>query len=111
MAKEKEQERPVIVTVDNRFIRGDETEICITAESEVVEVRRFETTPAVVSRGYGLTLNQTNYESARIDVRVEVPCYLADLEKADEFAAAFCEKRLRKEVAEARGYKEKSTPV
>jgi hypothetical protein len=111
MATEKEQERPVIVRVDNRFIRGDKTEVCITDSEEVVEVKKFETTPAVVRRGYGLTLNQGNYESARIDVSVEVPCYLADLKRADEFAAKFCEERVRKEVAEARGHKQKKSPI
>jgi len=111
MEKEQEQERPVVIRVDNRFVRGEGTEVCITAQEEVVEVRKFETTPAVVRRGYGLTLNQGNYESARIDVGIEIPCYLADLEKADEFAAEFCEERVRKEVAEARGHKKTKSPI
>jgi len=111
MAKAKEQERLVIVRVDNRFVHGDGTETCITAEDEVVEVKKFETTPAVVRRGYGLTLNQGNYESARIDVSVEVPCYLSDIAKADKWAAQFCEDRVRKEVAEARGHKGKTGPI
>lgn len=109
--QDQEQERPVIITVDNRFIRADKTEICITAIEEVVEVRKFTTTPAVVHRGYGLTLNQGNFESARIDVRVEVPCYLADMAKADEFADRFCEDRVRQEVAEAREHKTKKSPI
>lgn len=111
MEKEKGMERPVIVRVDNRFVRGDGTEVCVTAVDEVEEVRKFDTTPAVVRRGYGLTLNQGNYESARIDVSVEVPCYLPDIAKADEFAAAFCEERVRKEVTEARKHQKKKAPI
>jgi hypothetical protein len=111
MAKEQAQEHPVIVRVDNRFVRGDKTETSITAVEEIVEVQKFETTPAIVRRGYGMTLNQGNYESARIDVSIEVPCYLADIEKADEFAARFCEERVRKEIAEARGHKKTSSPI
>lgn len=109
--KEGDQEHPVIVRVDNRYVHGKGNETCITAEDEVVEVRRFETTPAIVRRGFGLTLNQGNYESARIDVSVEVPCYLADIAKADKWAAAFCEERVRKEVAEARAHKKPSGPI
>jgi hypothetical protein len=109
--KEGDQERPVIVRVDNRFVHGKGDETCITAEDEVVEVRRFETTPAIVRRGYGLTLNQGNYESARIDVSVEVPCYLTDIAKADKWAAEFCEQRVRKEVASARAKKKETAPI
>ena len=109
--KESDQERPVIVRVDNRFVHGKGDETCITAKDEVVEVRRFDTTPAIVRRGYGLTLNQGNYESARIDVSVEVPCYLADIFKADKWAAEFCEQRVRKEVASARAKKKETAPI
>ena len=111
MSKQGDQERPVIVRVDNRFVHGKGNETCITAVDEVVEIRRFETTPAIVRRGYGLTLNQGNYESARIDVSVEVPCYLADIAKADQWAAKFCEDRVTEEVKQARGHKKSTGPI
>lgn len=49
-------------------------------------------------RAFGVTLNQGNYESSRIDVGVEVPCYVEDLDRADEWARDFCEQRMRAEV-------------
>lgn len=97
------EERAVIVTIDNRFVHGNGTEDCITKLTEVVEVKKFETRPAVVRRGYGVTINQGNYESARIDISVEVPCQIQDVARADEWAAKFIEKRLIIEVASVKG--------
>lgn len=102
MAQENEQERPIVARIDNRFVRGDKSEVTVTAKDEVLEIKKFETTPAVVRRGYGLTMNLGNYESARIDVGIEVPCYIADIEKADEFARRFVDKRIKEEVRSVR---------
>lgn len=103
MKSEGSQDRPVIVTVDNRYVRGNGEERIKTQEEKIVEVRRFDTTPAVVRRGYGLTVNLGNYESARVSVEVQVPCYVQDVEMADEFASTFCEKRIKEEIASIRG--------
>lgn len=99
------EERAVIVTVDNRFVHGNGTETCVTKSTEVVEVKKFRTKPAVVRRGYGVTVNQGNYESARIDVWVEVPCLIQDVVLADKWAAKFIEERLIEEVASVKGGK------
>ena len=103
MKKEEGQDRPVTVTVDNRYVRGNGEERVKTETTDVVEVRRFDTTPAVVRRGYGMTINLGNYESARITVEVSVPCYVQDLAEADEFASEFCEKRIKEEIKSIRG--------
>lgn len=97
-------ERPVIVIVNHRFVKGKgEQEETVRATEEVPAVLKFETTPAVVTRGYGLTINRGNFESARVDVSVSVPCYVEDIEAADHWAAAFCEERIKQEVASVRG--------
>jgi len=90
--------RPVVITVGNRFVRSDGSQVVLKDSSEVHEVKEFSTTPATVRRVFGVTLNQGNYESTRVDVGVEVPCYLEDVELADEWARAFCEKRLKEEA-------------
>lgn len=95
-------EYPVIVFVDSRYVRSGVEETVKQGE-EVVAVAKFETQPALVRRGYGLTINQGNYESARVDISVTVPCYVEDLEAADEFARRFVEERIEKEVASVRG--------
>lgn len=56
--------------VVSRTIFGQETE-----EQEHMEIRPFATTPAMVGVKLGRTINLGNYESARIDVSIEVPCY------------------------------------
>lgn len=92
------QEHAVILHVNNRFKRRTGKEVCVTELNEVVSVHKFDTQPAIVRRGYGLTLNQGDFNSARIDVSVEVPCYLEDIALADKWAAEFVEKRLTDEV-------------
>jgi hypothetical protein len=79
-----------------------------TQEEVTIGVHRFETTPAQVTRGYGLTLNLKDYESARVDVRVTLPCYVEDLDECDEFAKGWIEQRIRAEVANIRGASDKS---
>lgn len=99
----KQQDHPVIVTVTNRYVRGNGEEVVTKDDTEIPEVRRFDTDVARIRRGYGLTINMGNYESARVDVQVEVPCYVQDLELADEFASKFAEERIKKEVDSVRG--------
>jgi hypothetical protein len=69
---------------------------------ETIEVRTFVTAPATVEIGYGLTLNIGNYESARVDVKVSVPCYREEVDAAYDFAKKWAEDRVRKEVSEVR---------
>lgn len=103
----EKQQRPVIVTVDCRYIHADKTETCITNSTEIVEVHEFTTQPAKVRRSYGFTFNQGNFESVRADVAIEVPCYLADVNKADLFATSFVNKRIESELVEAAALKKK----
>lgn len=98
MSENEEVTKPVIVTHDLRFVRGDGTDYLKRSGQEEVEVKSFTSRPAVVRRSYGMTINMGNYESARVEVGVEVPCYIEDVELADEWAANFCESRITEEV-------------
>lgn len=102
--------RPIVITVDHRFVRASGAEVCITKSEDFSEAKEFTAKPAVVRRAFGVTLNQGNYESARIDVQVEVPCYLEDVERADEWARTFCEQKLRDEVLLIKPEKKKQEP-
>jgi len=86
-----------VAVIENRFVFKTETQR-ETSSEEVVAIQTFEGPVAKVRRGYGLTLNLGNYESARLDVTVEVPCYLEDVDAADEWARQWVEKRVVKEV-------------
>jgi hypothetical protein len=52
----------------------------------------------MVEIGYGLTLNIGNYESARIDVRISLPCYREETDDAFSFAKKWTEDRIQTEV-------------
>lgn len=95
-------EEAAVAFIDGRFLhRGKEYEA--TAKEETVLVHNFEGPVARVRRGYGLTLNLGNYESARFDVVLELPCHVEDIDAADEYARRWVEKRCEAEVAEVRG--------
>jgi hypothetical protein len=57
----------------------------------------------MIEVGGGMTINLGNYESARIDVRLTVPCTKHDLEEAYEFASDWVSTKIQKAVADAKG--------
>jgi hypothetical protein len=59
--------------------------------------------PATVNVMLGLTINQGNYESARIDVGIRMPCNPADVEETYQTAKDWCESRIKIEVKSIRG--------
>ena len=60
---------------------------------------------ATVSYGLGATKNMGNYESAKIDVRVELPCEnnKKSIRKTFKRAEAYCEDKLAAALAELDG--------
>lgn len=100
-AESASTERATVALINNRFTSKGEL-VKEASSEEVVDVSRFETAPAIVRRGYSLTMNLGNYESAKVDVGIEVPCYLEDVEAADEWAKRWVELRIRQEVRSVR---------
>lgn len=94
----------VVALVENRFVFKKET-LREQSTEEFVDIVKFEKDDPVckIRRGYGLTLNLTNYESARLDVSIEVPCLMPDVDAADEWARQWVEKRVIQEVENVRG--------
>lgn len=74
------------------------------SSEEEIEVRVFRTQPALVRRGVRRTINLGNYESATVEVAVEMPCYLEELEEADAAAKEFVESRASYEVEKITAY-------
>lgn len=66
-------------------------------DEDVIAVHRFETEPATVSVDYALTMNLGNFESAKISVSVQVPCYREEIDDAYQFAQSWVEERVSKE--------------
>jgi len=71
---------------------------------EEIEVRKFEVEPAYISVNHGRTMNLGDYESARLDVRVSVPCYPEEINEAllyaDKTAHDFLEDSIDEYVKE-----------
>lgn len=76
-----------------------------TVEEETIAVHEFVTTPAEVEVGVALTLNLGNFESAKLNVNVRVPCYKEELDAAYLFAQSFVESRVSKERDQIRAAK------
>lgn len=93
------KETKVVVT---RSFRKNGVEGEPEVKEETLEVREFVTTPAETGLALGLTLNLGGYETARVDVRLFVPCYREEVADAYAFADGFVKERIQKEVDEIR---------
>lgn len=88
--------------VSRQFFEGKSPTAPEDTKNEVIEILRFLTEPAKVSVSMGLTLNLGNYESARIDVALVVPCYREEVDAAYKYANKWVEDRLGTEVQNIR---------
>jgi hypothetical protein len=72
-------------------------------EKETVRVPIFHTSPARVRVAGGITKNLGNYESARVDVMIELPCYpeASEVERTYEYASALLDKLIPEQVEKA----------
>jgi hypothetical protein len=94
----------VVGFIDGRFFhRG--TQYKEDHATEVIATHKFDGPVAKVRRSFGLTLKLREFESARIDVGIDVPCYMEDAIVADEFACAWAKRRIREESKKVKGAK------
>lgn len=70
------------------------------SESEVLAIRPFETNPANISVKAGATVNLGNYESARVDVMLSVPCYVEEIDEMFPKVKEWVDKKLADEYQE-----------
>lgn len=78
----------------------------VTSENVKEFVRKvgvFKTEPARVVVQKGLTMNLGNYESARVTVGFESPCYVEEVREVEQVLNELVEKRIQEEVVEVRG--------
>jgi hypothetical protein len=100
-------EKPTTLTITRQYkLQSGEAEA--DPVNETIEVTKFETEPAIVHLGFGLTINLGNYESARLDVSISVPCYKEQADDAYAAAKVWVEERVQQEVAEIKGGGSKS---
>ena len=72
-------------------------------EDRIIQIGVFKTEPARVTVQKGLTLNLGNYESARVTVGFETPCYPEEVREIEQVLNDLVEKRLQRETVEIRG--------
>lgn len=100
----EQQLQPTFV-IQRQYFEGKNPLTEPEVKNETMEVRRFLTEPARVSVMMGMTLNLGNYESARIDVSVALPCYREEVDAAYVQAHEWVNSRLQKEVEDVRANK------
>ena len=71
-------------------------------EEFMFETEHFEGEPAVVEVTLGMTVNLGNFESARLDVGVRMPCTPENVEATFAKAKAWCEEKVGTEVRQIR---------
>ena len=74
---------------------------------ETIEVVPFKTEPAKVSVGLSTTINMGNYESAKVDVFVSLPCYREEVESTYKAALSFVQAKVTQERAAIVAFKAK----
>lgn len=98
---------PVIRTSSGRFVR-DKTDVT-TRDTAAVELSPLSEGPEVRLRiAYGLTLNMSNFEFARCDVEITVPCHPDDVDLAYEHSKLWLESKLAAEVRQIREHRPKA---
>ena len=55
-----------------------------TVSNERIRIRPFISAPASISVKAGITINLGNYESARVDVMLTMPCYPEEVDQVYE---------------------------
>jgi hypothetical protein len=73
------------------------------AEDIIIKIGVFKGEPARVVVQKGLTMNLGNYESARVTVGFECPCYAEELAEIEALLNQKVEDRVQQEVMEVRG--------
>lgn len=96
-----EQDQRVVVSTDYRYIVSKKV-LRTESTEDVVDIKKIDGPVARIRRSLGLTLNLGNYESAKIEVSIELPCHIMDIELADRFAREFAEERISQEVMKTR---------
>lgn len=86
-------ELPLVLRVQTMFGEADE-------EQETIETRRFpaETPVFRVKSAAGLTINLGDYQSARVDASLEIPCVKEEIDGAFAYGAKKVEEHLNQLV-------------
>ncbi len=99
--KAVKQDKPGTITVQTRVLvrqDGEESEDVVTDEFAEIEVEKFEVEPAYVSIKAGVTKSLRQFESLRVDVSAQIPCYVERMDEAFAYGADWVADKLIEEV-------------
>lgn len=94
-----ERESTVLVTRELKVGRFKREVVDKRQELQQLAVHQFVTEPAKVTLSKGLTIGMGNYQFARFDVGVTLPCYAEEVPDAIALVDEFVEERLKLEHA------------
>ena len=94
--------QPLLLTVFRTYT-SEGARLAHEEVSKTLQVQEFISAPARVGVDLSQTVNLGNYESIRVGVNLQIPCYAEEAENAYEYASRFCKQRL---VAERDAAKE-----
>ena len=72
-------------------------------EDHVIKVGKFRTQPARVAISKHITINLGNFESAKVTVGYECPCYVEEMGEVDAALDELVERRIQEEILEVTG--------
>ena len=93
-----DREYPVVMTVERRLKDGVHDTVESDGQQLLIDIRRFVTAPAKINVRAGMTLGLPNFSSFRIDVGVEVPCYLEEVDSSYDTVKNWAKSRVEHEV-------------
>jgi len=82
-----------------------------SGEEQVLAVHEFVTQPASVGVTVALTMNLGNYESARISVSLNMPCYKEEIDPTFSFVQKWVEQKVAHERELIDAYRNKSGKI
>ena len=83
----------------HRTVKLDGTDQESASTQETLKVHAFATVPAVVTASPGITISR-NFQSVRLDISVQIPCYREEVKAAQDYAYNLAKERLMQEIPE-----------
>ena len=97
MPKKKVNERQATIDVTRTLLGKQKT------KNTKIAVRPFVTDVAMVSVKYGATIPTGDYQSARVDIMISVPCYVEEIVDVYKDTRSLVDKIIDKEVSRLTG--------
>ena len=93
----------VVSTKERLMGQGQKETVSEKTDDKMIRVGIFQTATTKVSISKGLTINLGNFESARVTVGLDIPCYVEEAKEIEEVVNKMVEDRIQAEVLEIRG--------